>query len=102
MRVHINYILVLVLLIAQSCSENPRQNLAENQISGADESAHSSNSGVKEPNGFLAEYIPPGYSILDSISGDLNLDDKRDLLLILKKIDEDSLSEQGEIVERPL
>ncbi len=35
---------------------------------------------------FNTEVIPSGYAILDSASGDLNLDQYSDLILILKKI----------------
>ncbi len=39
---------------------------------------------------FNTEVIPSGYAILDSASGDLNLDQYSDLILILKKNNEDS------------
>lgn len=36
----------------------------------------------------VVRYIPAGYEILDSASGNLNLDDKPDMILVLRKIDE--------------
>ena len=40
----------------------------------------------------ISKYIFPGYKILDTLSGDLNLDGRKDLLLILKVIAEDTMS----------
>ncbi len=39
----------------------------------------------------IANYIFPGYTILDTLSGDLNLDGRKDFLLILKVSGEDAL-----------
>lgn len=51
----------------------------------------------------LKQFIPEGYSILDTASGDLNSDRLDDLILVLKKNGEDSLSEVTEHPEpRPL
>jgi hypothetical protein len=38
------------------------------------------------------KYIPEGYTLLDSVIGDLNLDNYPDMLLVLKKYGEDSTS----------
>ena len=46
----------------------------------------------------LATYIPPGYSILDTASGDLNKDGKKDVLVILRNNQEEN---NGDTV-RPL
>jgi hypothetical protein len=53
---------------------------------------------TKETIGAIAAFIPPNYAVLDSMAGDLNLDGQPDLLLILKKNGEDSLSD---VVEHP-
>jgi hypothetical protein len=38
------------------------------------------------------QFIPKGYSLLDQLSGDLNLDSIKDLVLVLRQDGEDSLS----------
>ena len=43
-------------------------------------------------------FIPGGYAVLDSASGDLNKDGIRDIVLILKKTNEDTQNE----TQRPL
>ncbi len=40
----------------------------------------------------LSEIIPDGYSIKDSVSGNLNNDQYNDLIMVLKRTDEDSLA----------
>lgn len=51
----------------------------------------------------LLKFIPTNYSILDTLSGDLNLDKKMDYILVLKKEGEDTLSDVVNIPEkRPL
>jgi hypothetical protein len=51
----------------------------------------------------LRQFIPSGYSLLDSASGNLNLDAFTDLVIILKKDGEDSSSDVTEHPEkRPL
>lgn len=46
----------------------------------------------------IVSFVPEGYSLLDSASGDLNLDPYPDMLLILKKNGEDSTSD---VVDHP-
>lgn len=40
----------------------------------------------------LQSFIPEGYAILDSVSGQLNKDSLTDMILVLKRINEDSIS----------
>lgn len=47
-------------------------------------------------------YLPLGYEIMDSVSGDVNSDNLTDYILVLQKNDEDSLSVLGESVKRPM
>ncbi len=47
-------------------------------------------------------HIPEGYVIMDTCSGDLNLDSYTDLLLVLRLNNEDSLSRNGEEPKRRL
>ena len=51
----------------------------------------------------IQKFILPGYKLLDTLSGDLNLDGKKDLLLVLKSEMEDHVPnpESGELA-RPL
>lgn len=39
----------------------------------------------------LAQYIPPGYAAMDTLSGDLNRDSYNDFIMVLKKTDEDTI-----------
>jgi hypothetical protein len=51
----------------------------------------------------LVPFIPVGYAILDAITGDLNRDSIPDMILILKRLDEDSLSKISDTdIQRPL
>lgn len=51
----------------------------------------------------LLEFVPTNYSILDSISGDLNLDEIKDYILVLKNNAEDTLFNEIDNPEkRPL
>ncbi|HXB40903.1 MAG TPA: hypothetical protein VNZ49_10205 [Bacteroidia bacterium] len=45
-------------------------------------------------------FVPPGYKMLDTLLGDLNLDDKKDMLLILKDAAEDTIKISEE--QRPI
>lgn len=64
------------------------------QSSIAQQSKQKSNSSIRDWNLF----IPKGYSILDKLSGDLNMDNTKDLILVLKLDGEDSLSS----IEKPV
>lgn len=46
----------------------------------------------------LDQFIPKGYSVLDTASGNLNLDDYTDMILILKK---DNEEETSDVIENP-
>ncbi|WP_133943908.1 hypothetical protein [Epilithonimonas xixisoli] len=46
----------------------------------------------------LLEFVPKNYSVLDTVSGDLNLDEINDYILVLKKNDEDTLSD---VIDNP-
>lgn len=51
----------------------------------------------------FTNFIPDGYTILDSATGDLNLDPYPDMLLVLKKKGEDSIANDVDhTVKRPL
>lgn len=46
----------------------------------------------------LKDFIPKNYALLDSSSGNLNLDEYKDYVMVLKKIDEEKISD---VVEHP-
>lgn len=51
----------------------------------------------------LSEFVPKNYSVLDTVSGDLNIDQIKDYILVLSKNGEDTLSDEIEDYEkRPL
>ena len=60
----------------------------------AQQSKRKSNSSIRD----WSLFIPKGYSILDKLSGDLNMDNRKDLILVLKRDGEDSLSS----IEKPI
>lgn len=49
----------------------------------------------------IAKFIPPGYALIDTAMGDLNLDKFRDIILVLKTIGEDTALDATEF-KRPL
>jgi hypothetical protein len=83
-------ILIAVSLFA--CGQNPS---SANQ----DDSKKEFSKNVKKPShNQISKFIPDSYEVLDSISGDLNLDNYTDLILILKKHDEENTSD---VIENP-
>lgn len=51
----------------------------------------------------LLEFVPEDYAVLDTVSGDLNLDESKDYILVLRKNGEDTLSDVSDHPEsRPL
>lgn len=50
----------------------------------------------------LAVFVPKGYTALDTISGDLNLDSIPDKILILRKAHEDTIDQDDTAGRRPL
>lgn len=51
----------------------------------------------------LARFLPDNFSILDSAAGDLNRDNISDLIIVLKRNDEDSISAYSDsTIKRPL
>lgn len=56
------------------------------------------NKDIKDLSPSLAQFVPEGYTALDTTSGDLNLDQYSDMIMVLKKNGEDTTSE---VVEHP-
>ena len=87
-----------LLLILFSCNQSSKQ---ENKTSIITDTISANDNQPKKeafkqdidnlPNELL-EFVPKDFSVLDTISGDLNLDEINDYILVLKKNGEDSLS----------
>jgi hypothetical protein len=83
-----------------SCNENrsgPQQQKAS--VSGVDSPQVSESSPLiatdsKRDSLNLISLIPPGYELLDTLKGNLNLDSITDLLIIAKKLNETALAEK--------
>lgn len=56
------------------------------------------NQDIKNLSPSLAQFVPDGYTPLDTTSGDLNLDQYPDMIMVLKKNGEDTTSD---VVEHP-
>lgn len=99
-------IFVCLLFTLFSCNQSPRQ---ENTTSIIKETLTTTDNQPKReafkqdidnlPNELL-EFVPTNFSVLDAISGDLNLDEINDYILVLKKNGEDSLSNAVDNPER--
>jgi len=112
------YLLVLSLSLLSACGQHasPKgKDSIGDKASSADEDtthytfAHSDHNAIPpfhkpiSATPDLAGFIPTGYTILDTVSGDLNRDAIPDMILILKRPDEDSLSEISDTdIQRPL
>ena len=87
--------LIIKILIALSlfaCGKNPKSD-------NPDDSKKEFRENVKKPSdNQISKFIPNDYAVLDSVSGDLNLDNYSDLILILKKLDEEKTSN---VIENP-
>lgn len=97
-------IFICLLLSLFSCNQSPRQE--NTKAISSDSLTTTDNQPKKEafkqdidnlPNELL-EFVPTNFSVLDTISGDLNLDEINDYILVLEKNGEDSLSN---VVDNP-
>lgn len=57
---------------------------------------------ISKPKFVASEIIPKGYTILDSVTGNLNLDDFQDMILVLKKTNEENTDTMDDEESRPL
>lgn len=106
----------IILSILLSCEQ--KQQPTDQKITTADTSIHidtdheaaeqpvkhiAFHQDIKELPPSLASFIPEGYTALDTTSGDLNLDQYPDMVLVLKKNGEENTSDVTEHPEkRPL
>lgn len=97
----ISIIAILVLLV--SCNKkNNGQNVEEkpilNEVTAVKDSTkrllqQSSKEDVKILADNIKSFIPENYSVLDTVSGNLNLDNYNDMILVLKKNGEEKTSD---------
>lgn len=91
------YFLLIVLTLTFSSCQQGINTVAENIIQDEEieKKIEASEEPITEEIGHqkddVSKFIPQGYEILDTISGDLNLDGKIDLLLVLKKSIENAI-----------
>lgn len=98
MRQHLKYPTVGLLIFLFSCNQTLKQDDSTVKRSEAQEvdknqpKRESFKREIKNLPSDLTKFIPDNYSVLDTASGDLNLDENPDLILVLKKNGEDTLS----------
>ncbi|MFB9077987.1 hypothetical protein ACFFLS_04875 [Flavobacterium procerum] len=97
-----NTLLCLILTLI-SCNQNPKpeKTIIISNDKTADENIPKRESfkpGVRNLPNELSAFIPTNYSVLDTASGDLNLDKIKDYIVVLKKNREDTLSD---VVDNP-
>ena len=79
--------LLKILLITYLFACGKKKNVVQQINPAVDRNTEAQN----PPNPLLSRFIPDGYSILDSASGNLNLDKYNDMIVILKKNNEAKL-----------
>lgn len=105
MKKSINKLSLVIILVFFSCKKNTTQETTT--VLNVD-TVTTAKKEILEPknNNFasnISEFIPANYSVLDTTSGDLNLDEIKDYILVLKKNGEDTLSNvNGDPENRPL
>jgi hypothetical protein len=89
----ISNIIICLLLILLSCNQSPRQeNITADTLTDNPIKKESFKQVVDNLPSELLVFVPTNYSVLDTVSGDLNLDKINDYILVLKKNGEDTLS----------
>jgi len=91
-------IFICLLLTILSCNQSPRQDkitaITADTLTPTENSPkrESFKQAVDNLPSELLPFLPTNYSVLDTVSGDLNLDGINDYILVLKKNGEDTLS----------
>jgi hypothetical protein len=103
-------LLIGLFFIVASCGQNNRPTVLEatnDSLAGSAKtstgdttakSADTLNFQIKNLPLSLGEFVPEGYTVLDTTSGDLNLDEYPDMIMVLKKNGEDTTSD---VIEHP-
>jgi len=86
-------ILSTIAFIASGCGQNVSKATNENSVVSEKISTE-----VKKYSSSIAQFIPENYTILDTVSGNLNLDQYTDMIVVLKKNGEDTTSN---VVDHP-
>ena len=117
-------LLLILLSIAISCGQNDKTATQKTSIDSTTATTKSStqdtittpadtSTNIKKPQAYredinnlpstLTQFIKPGYTVLDTTAGDLNLDSYPDMIMVLKKDGEETTSDVTEHPEkRPL
>lgn len=96
--------LIFTLSLLTTCGNRTKTTEAEKDVNKVDTSISTdcSESMTTLPAKIL-KFVPANYTTLDTVTGDLNLDGIQDLILVLKKNGEDTLSNMVDHIEkRPL
>lgn len=86
--------LLKIFLITYLFACGKKKNVVQQINSAVDRNT----SAQKSPKPLLDRFIPKGYSILDTASGNLNLDKHNDMIVILKKNNE---AQTADIIDNP-
>lgn len=102
MRKFATTIFVCVILILISCNHTRKEKTIKKDTTTTKTKNTLKRESFKQivndlPNE-LSEFVPTNYSVLDTVSGDLNLDEIKDYIIVLKKNGEDTLSD---VVDNP-
>lgn len=104
MRELITNIFICFLLTLSSCNQSPKQekvtDINTDKLTTSDNPLQKEvlKQNIDNLSNELLEFVPKNYSVLGSESGDLNLDGINDYILVLKKDDEEILSN---VVDNP-
>lgn len=97
------FLYIIALLLSACRSHNNTQNDIQASILKSKKDNLTASLPAFNLSVHLNRIIPANYAILDSVGGDLNGDDLRDLIIVLNKKGEDSLSNTtSETIKRPL
>lgn len=113
-------VIASIIFISFSCGQNTHESVSSSDTlvrdsasSGIVQSAPDSavqptethtayNNEVTTLPASVALFVPKGYAVLDTASGNLNLDAYTDMILVLKNKEEESADAAGDPVKRPL
>ncbi|GAA3944208.1 hypothetical protein GCM10022209_44830 [Chitinophaga oryziterrae] len=82
-------------MVTSCIHHSPAVDVAKSTIIAVNRSHPDSSKIIREDDSILSEFIPENYTILDTISGDLNLDQYPDMIIVLKKMNEAEISFDG-------
>ena len=96
-------ILSVLALVISGCGRNNRLKVLETKGENSVVSETTNTEQNTNLSSSIIQFIPENYAVLDTTSGDLNLDQYMDMIVVLKKKGEDTISNAVEHPEkRPL